>query len=204
MTEKTKIRYRYSEMKKKPEFYRPTESKETLTDQSQICSASIVEMAKKFGIDAIIAKAEKMEIDDRLKDKLYGHDYTKMFKSREELLNTKKRLNNLFENVPARIRKEIFNDSVEEFINAYTYNDETKLTQLNRLGLVSDTQLDNVKKYNQKIEKERIETETRAKFTEELKKQGETLYETFKKTGIINTNDIKNNTANNSNIQSDI
>lgn len=161
---------------------------EDKTDQSQLAGASIVEMAKKFGIDAIIAKAEQTYINENLQDKLYGHDLTSMYQSKEELLNVKKKLNNLFENIPARIRKEVFNDDPAEFLNAYTFNDETKLAELNKLGIVSDTQINQVKEYNQMKAKEKAEAKLREQFVNELQKQGDTLYENFKKTGNVTNN----------------
>ena len=137
----------YSQIGRKEGFSIKYED-EDMTDQSQLSSASIVEMAKRFGIDAIIAKAERtnIEADSLLAGKLYGHDFTQMFNSKEEMLNTKKKLNNLFENIPARMRKELFNDNPMEFVNAYVTNDEKKLTELSKVGLVSQTQLESVKK----------------------------------------------------------
>ena len=75
----------YSQIGKKEGFAIKYED-EDMTDQSQLSSASIVEMAKRFGIDAIIAKAERMNIeaDSLLAGKLYGHDFTQMFNSKEE------------------------------------------------------------------------------------------------------------------------
>lgn len=185
---------------KKPEFFTNIKNDNDMTDQSQIYSASITEMAKRFGIDAIIAKAKQTQIDQSVMDKLYGHDLTKLYTDRAELLNTKKKLNNLFENIPAIIRKQEFNDSVEEFINAYTYNDEKKLEKLNKLGIVSTTQLENVKEYN-KIQRERAQEElTRKKFTDYLESKGVDFYEEFKKTGSIGNSNLQNNTDSNKDI----
>ena len=49
---------RYSGQRRKEEFFTKQENKEDLTDQSQITTASISSMAKKFGIDVLIAKAQ--------------------------------------------------------------------------------------------------------------------------------------------------
>ena len=193
----------YSEIRKKEEFYKKHEG-EDMTDQSQLCGASIVEMAKKFGIEAIIAKAEATEIDDTLKDKLYGNDFTNMFKNKEDMLNTRKKIMNLFENIPARIRKEQFGDDVASFLNAYTTNDENKLGALNKIGIVSDTQLNSVKEYNKLQKQIRQENETRKRFTELLEQKGNILYENFKKFGDITKNNQINNTASNQDVQTSI
>lgn len=137
----------YSERRKKDEFYREGGG-ERKTRQDQLTSASITEMAKRFGIDAIESKANQTMADEKLQNVLYGNDYTQMFKSKEEMLNVKRNLNTLFERIPARIRKETFGDKVENFVNAYTENNEQTLTQLNNLGLVSKTQLEQVQNYN--------------------------------------------------------
>lgn len=192
-----RFKNRYSEQRQKDEFY--TECDQTqVTDQSQLCGASIVEMAKRFGIDAIIAKAEKTVLDnEKIQDQLYGHDYTKMFKSSDERLNVKNKLTNLFENIPARIRKEYFNDSIANFIDAYVTNDEKKLTQLNKLGIVSNSQLEKVVEFNINNMKEKQEAEIRKNFINALEKQKEGLYETYKTTGNI-TIDNNNDNAENS------
>lgn len=195
-----KFKNHYSQIGKKEEFKVKYDEKD-MTDQSQLCSASIVEMARKYGIDAIIAKAEQRNLEaGAIQDKLYGHDFTNMFKSREELLNTKKKLNNIFENIPARMRKEYFNDNPMEFINAYTSNDEKKLGKLAEIGLVSETQLNAVKTYN--ANKRAVETENanKARFIEQLEKQQGALYENFKKTGNITISNLENNTTPNTSI----
>lgn len=197
---------KYTKMKKKEEYFTIyDENAKDMTDQSQICSASIVEMAKKFGIDAIIAKAEQRNIDNnKILDQLYGNDYTKMFTTTENMLNVKKKLNNLFENIPARIRKEMFNDNVTEFIQAYTSNDEKKLKTLNEIGLVSDTQLNQVINYNKTKIKEAKENELRKAFTEKMNTLEKGLYENFKETGNININFSKNDTTNSTSVQKDL
>ncbi len=200
-----KFKNHYSQIGKK-EGFKIKYDAEDLTDQSQLSSASITEMAKRYGIDAIIAKAEQknVEANSALANKLYGNDYTQMFKSKEELLNTKKRLNNLFENIPARIRKEQFNDNPMEFINAYTCNDETKLGKLAEIGIVSKSQLESVKNYNKQIKLQKQEIETQKAFIKALEsKQGE-LYEKFKETGNININNIQNNQTDNTNVQKSV
>ena len=120
-----------------------------------------------------------------------------MHTSVEELLNTKKRINNLFEKIPAIIRKEEFNDNPMEFVNAYVTNDEKRLTQLNKLGIVSDTQLNQVKNYNQNLRKQKKEELTRKAFIEKLEQKKGALYEKFKETGEISINNSKDNTDNN-------
>lgn len=200
-----KFKNRYSGQGRKEEFFTKQENKEDLTDQSQISSASISSMAKKFGIDALIAKAQKMNIEnEKILDQLYGNDYTKMFTSRDELLNTKKKLNNLFEHLPAKMRKEVFNDNVMEFVNAYTTNDENKLTQLHKLGIVDEHQLNSVKSYNANIRAQKQEAETKARFIAELERNQGAIYENFKKTGNISINNMQNNTVNNENVQGNL
>lgn len=182
-----------------------SEEAEDMTDQSQIVSASIVEMAKRFGIDAIIAKAEQKIVDNqKVLDQLYGNDYTQLFTNKETMLNAKNKLGVIFEKIPARIRKEYFNDNVTEFVDAYTYNDERKLEQLNKLGIVSNTQLEEVKNYNKQIRLEKEEQAKRKQFIDKLsEKQGE-LYEKFKETGNIIINNDKINTSVNTNVQADL
>ncbi len=194
-----KFKDRYSEQKIKEEFY-TTPDKTEMTDQSQYASASIVEMAKKFGIDAIIAKAEQTQVNDAVKDQLYGHDFTNMFHSAEERLNVRNKLRNVFENVPARIRKSVFNDSIANFIDAYVTNDETKLTELNKIGLVSDTQLANVKQFNAEMNAAKKESETRKAFIEKLESEKGGMYETFKQTGNIVINNNQNGTSDSGNV----
>lgn len=190
----------YSTKEKKQEFQKIVEG-ESLTDQSQYASASIREMAKRFGIDAIMAKAEQMTATESLKDHLYGNDFTKMFKSKDELLNVKKRLRERFELIPARMRKTIFNDDIEEFVNAYTYNDINKLTELNKVGIISTTQLEQAIAYDNKLKETAKENALKTKFIAELEKQKEGLYDTYKKTGSINLGNNQSNTVNNPNIE---
>lgn len=187
----------YATIGKKEEFYTEQKDKESLTDQSQLANASLTEMAKKYGIDAMIAKAEQATIEaGKLQDILYGNDFTQMFKSREDLLNTKKRISNIFENIPARMRKELFNDDVKEFVHTYTGTDEKKLEALNKIGMISDTQLQAVKKYNANIKAEQLERETKDKFIQQLESMKEGLYEKFKESGALNSNDfIQSSTA---------
>lgn len=193
----------YSIIGRKDDFKIKYEEKD-MTDQSQLASASITEMAKRYGIDAIMARAEQMEVNEEVKNRLYGNDYTQMFNSREELLNTKKKLNNLFENIPARIRKEVFNDEPMEFVNAYTSNDENKLDKLQKIGIISESQMEQVRAYNQNKRQIELENKKRAEFISKLEqKQGE-MYETFKKTGDIAININQNSSANNSSVQNDI
>lgn len=184
----------YSERTTKEEFF-TTPDDTQMTDQSQVCQASIVEMAKKFGIDAIIAKAEQTQIDDNLKNQLYGHDFTNMFHSKEERLNVKNKLNNVFENIPARLRKELFQDSVANFVDAYVTNDEKKLTELNKIGLVSDTQLNQVKTFNENLAYAKKEAETQKAFAEKMNELKGGLYETFKTTGNISFDNNQNSSA---------
>ncbi len=194
---------KYSQMGRKEEFDLDY-SKEDMTDQSQAINGSITEMAKKYGIDAIIAKAEQMQVNDSIKDQLYGNDYTLMFNSTEELLNTKKRIKGLFESIPARIRKEVFNDDIAEFLNGYTTNDINKLKALNKIGIVSDTQIKNIEDYNKQKQQEINEQITKQKFIKELEaKQGD-IYEQFKKTGNISINFNTNNSGNSESVQNNI
>lgn len=162
-------------------------------------------MAKRFGIDAIIAKAEKTVIDSiSLQDKLYGNDFTKLFKSPEERLNVKRNLNRLFELIPARIRKNEFNDNVADFVNAYTTNDENKLKKLQDIGLISKTQLDQVKEYNTEMNKKKQEIKTKKAFLDKLEEIKGGLYENFAKTGNIDFNINQNNTSSDTNLQNNI
>lgn len=199
-----KFKNHYNQIGKKEGFKTKYEA-EDMTDQSQLSSASITEMAKRYGIDAIIAKANQRNIEaGQLQDKLYGNDYTQMFKSREELLNVKKKLNNVFENIPAIIRKEQFGDNVMNFINAYTSNDEVKLGKLAEIGLVSQTQLETVKAYNANKKAQAEESIKRQEFITQLEKQQGALYENFKTTGNINIGTNNNNTTNIPSVQGDL
>lgn len=194
-----KFKNHYETKKIKKEFFTKI-SKEDMTDQSQLASASIVEMAKRYGIDAILAKAEQTQVDQNVMDKLYGHDLTKLYTDKAEMLTMRNKLNNLFENIPARLRKNMFDDKVENFIHAYTSNDENKLEALSGIGLVSKTQLENVKEYNKIKREEAKEAIKRQEFTDMLKDKGVELYEQFKKTGNIINNNIQNNTTDNKNV----
>lgn len=197
--EKTKTKYKnyYGTIGRKEEFFTSYPNAEDKTDQSQLASASITEMAKRFGIEAIESKATRMYIEaGKLQDQLYGMDLTKLA-DKETMLNTKKKLNNLFNNIPAKMRKDMFHDSVEEFINSFTFNDEEKLTQLNKIGLVSKTQLENVKAYNNRVKMENAENAIKIKFAEAVEAQKGQLYETFKKTGNIISGNMDDNTKNN-------
>lgn len=207
MTTKIKFKDKYSSIGKKGDEFvtKYSENAEDMTDQSQVVSASIVEMAKRFGIDAIIAKAEQKVVENQaILDQLYGHDYTKMFTNKESMLNAKNKLNTIFEKLPARIRKEYFNDNVTEFVDAYTYNDERKLEQLNKLGIVSNTQLEEVKGYNKKIKLEKEEQIKKQQFIEKLSEQQGALYEKFKETGNIIFDNNKINTGVSKDVQTDI
>lgn len=192
----------YNNRKVKEEFFTKQENREELTDQSQITSASISAMAEKFGIDAVIAKAQQKNIEsETLKAQLYGNDFSQMFKSKEEMLNTKNKLNRLFEKLPARIRKEEFNDNVVNFVNAYTNGDEKKLESLNKLGIVSDKQLNYVKNMNETKQAEKNENIKRTEFITKLENMKAGLYENYKKTGTINIDIPKDITVNNNNLQ---
>lgn len=190
----------YNTIGRKEDFKRKITG-ESLTDQSQYVSASIREMAKRFGIEAIMAKAEQLSATESLKDNLYGNDFTQMFKSKDALLNTKKKLREQFEKIPARLRKTLFSDNVEEFVNAYTYNDTNKLKELNKVGIVSDTQLEQAIAYNKELETTRLENQTRNNFIKELEKKKEGLYAQFKETGTINIDINKSPTISNQNLQ---
>lgn len=184
------FRNRYSVLKeteKDRKQFKKELTDERLTDQSQLERASITEMAKKFGIDALMAKAEQNYINEDLQNKLYGIDYTKMFTSMDELLKTKKKLNRVFEQIPARIRKEEFHDNVAEFVTAYTSSDENRLERLNKYGIISDSQLNNVKTRNNNIRAEREEAAKKEEFIRKLEEQKAGLYEKFKTTGTIET-----------------
>lgn len=198
-----KFKNHYSQIGKKEEF-KVKYTAEDKTDQSQLCSASITEMAKRFGIDAIIAKAQQTTIDTNLQDKLYGNDYTQMFKSKEDLLNVKKKLNNVFENIPAILRKQLFNDNPMEFINAYTTNDEIKLGKLKEIGLVSETQFEQVKQFNAQRKAEKQENETRLAFINKLEKEQGAMYEQFKKTGNINYSSKQDNSVHTGDVQTGV
>lgn len=200
-----KFKNHYNQIGRKEEF-KISYDEPDMTDQSQLSSASITEMAKRYGIDAIMAKAQQRIVEENsaLAGKLYGNDYSNMFTSKEEMLNVKKKLNNVFENIPAIIRKEVFKDNPMEFINAYTTNDETKLEKLAEIGLVSQTQLENVKQYNANQRAIKAENETRKAFITELEKQQGALYETFKTSGNINLSINNDNTKNTTGLQGDL
>lgn len=194
----------YETRKIKKEFHRNPAKEKDLTRQDQLASASIVEMANRFGIDAIISKAKAIEVDQVVMDKLYGHDLTEMYQDKSQLLNVRNRLTTVFNNIPAGIRKEMFHDKPEEFVQAYMVNDEKKLEALQKVGIVSKTQLEKVKKYNQNLKMIEIENKKREQFTEQLKLKGDMLYENFKKTGDIMYSDSKNITDNIQNVQTNI
>lgn len=191
----------YETRKIKKEFQRNPAKEKDLTRQDQVVQASITEMANRYGIDAIIAKAKAKEVDQVVMDKLYGHDLTEMYQDKSQLLNVRNRLTNVFNNIPAGIRKEMFHDRPEEFVQAYMINDEKKLEALQKVGIVSKTQLEKVKKYNQNLKNIEIENKKRLEFTEQLKLKGDLLYENFKRTGDIIYNNNQNITDNNQNVQ---
>lgn len=166
---KTKFKNNYSERRKKNEFYREIEG-ESKTDQDQLAQASISIMAEKFGIDAIINKARQMEPDEYTKSQLYGRDLTKYLTNKDEVLNLKRDLNLVFETLPAMMRKQLFNDRVEEFVEAYSSSNIEKLEALKKYGLVHEQQLDNLKEYFNK-EKLMQEKAFEEKVQQELKKQ---------------------------------
>ena len=56
-----KFKNHYNQIGRKKDF-KIKYNAEDMTDQSQIASASICEMAKRYGIDAIIAKAKQTNI----------------------------------------------------------------------------------------------------------------------------------------------
>lgn len=201
MTKTTKkFKNYYDTIGIKPESHIKYKAKD-MTDQSQLASASISEMAKKFGIEALKSKAEKTYIDSlQLQNQLFGHDFTKMNQSKEELLNIKRKLTNMFNCIPAGMRKELFQDNIHKFLETYTSNDEVKLQKLVNVGLVSESQYNQVVTNNNKLKAEKIENEKRESFIKELEKQKEGIYETFKKTGNINFTDNQNNAADNPSI----
>lgn len=200
-----KFKNHYNQIGRKKDFTIKYEA-EDMTDQSQLTSASICEMAKRYGIDAIIAKAKQtnIEADSMLAGKLYGHDFTNMFNSKEEMLNVKKRIGNLFENIPAEIRKTIFKDNPINFINAYVTNDENKLEQLENIGIISKTQLEQVRNYNKNKKAIAEENINRERFIKELEKQQGAMYENFKKNGNINFNNMADVTTPSPSLQQSI
>lgn len=200
-TKKFKRQNYYQTIGNKPNFYRKIKDKEHKTNQDELERASISIMAEKYGIDAIMSKAEKMYIDNlSLQDELYGHDMCNMTSVKENLLNNKNKLKRLFERIPARIRKTIFNDNIGEFLNSYTSGDEKKLTELSKYGLVSEKQLDKLKTFKKEQEKIKLEEQNKIKFAELMKNKEQELYETFKKTGNISISNQSNNTTNNENV----
>lgn len=189
----------YCSRRKKPEFFTTPDTENDLTDQSQLANASIKEMAKKFGIEALenLARKQYLEEGSKLKDTLYGNDFTKLHTSKEELLNTKKKVAKLFEQVPAILRKELFHDNPIEFVNAYVSNDENKLSGLHKAGIISDTQINIVKEYNRNLRLQKEENIKKQEFITKLENQHGALYEQFKKTGDIIIPNPKDTSTNN-------
>lgn len=200
-TKKIKRKNYYETIGKKEEFWRKIEDKTHKTNQDELERASISVMAEKYGIEAIQRKAEQMYIEaGALQDKLFGHDLTNMNTVKEEILNTKNKLGEIFNLIPARLRKTLFNDNVGEFVNSYINGDEQKLTELSKHGLVSEKQLNKVKIAREQREAKRKEEETKIRFAELIKQKEGELYETFKKTGNIAISNQINNTDNNTNV----
>lgn len=186
------------ERRQRTEFWKKYENNQKVTDESQQSQASITEMAKKYGIEALEMKAMKTNIEaSELQNRLYGNDLTKSFNSREELLKTKMKLNKEFEKLPAVLRKQLFNDNVVEFVNAYTSEDLNKLEVMKNHGIISETQLNNVKTYINNKELARKEELNRKQFIDRLETMKEGLYENYKATGTITLNNLQGDTTNN-------
>lgn len=170
----------------------------SMTDQSQLVSASIVEMAKKYGIEAIISRAEQTKLEaGSTQSELYGIDLTNGFKSKEQMMGVGNKLKTLFERIPARIRKEHFNDQVGTFIEKFTSGEINTMTKLNEIGLISDTQLNGIKtKINEQNEIAK-EMERKNEFIKALETNKSTLYEVYKRTGKIELNTTNNNSSTN-------
>lgn len=151
MTTKIKFKNNYNQMKIKEEFFREIKG-ESRTDQDQLAQASITIMAEKFGIDAIINKAKMMEPDENTKLQLYGRDLTQFINNKADILNLKRDLTNVFERIPAAMRKEYFNDDVVNFVDAYSSGDVKRLEVLQKYGLIHENQVENVKNHYKKIE----------------------------------------------------
>lgn len=203
---KKKITFKnsYNTVGHKPEFGIKYKA-EDMTDQSQHASASISEMAKKYGIEALMSKANKQYVDSiALQDQFFGHDFTQMQQSKEDLLNVKKKVTNLFNNIPAAIRKTVFNDNIQNFLDTYTSNDVNKITALRNIGLVSDTQLNAVVNYNNKLKEEKLNNQKRKEFIAALEAQQGALYENFKNTGNIIINNNKDTATGNTVLQDNI
>lgn len=178
---------------------------ESLTDQSQHANASIREMAKKYGIDALMDKATRTYIDSlQVQEKFYGFDLSKNFNNTEDILNTKNKLNKLFELIPAGIRKTEFNDNPQSFVEAFTGKDSKKIEILNKYGIISDTQLNQHKAEMKRLAEIAIEDKTKTAFVEKLETMKEGLYEQFKKTGNINLPNIPNVSVDNQNVSSNV
>lgn len=178
---------------------------ESLTDQSQHANASIREMAKKYGIDALMDKATRTYIDSlKIQEQFYGFDLSKNFNSTEEILSTKNKLNKLFELIPAGIRKTEFNDNPQSFVEAFTGKDSKKIEILNKYGIISDTQLNQHKAEMQRLSEIAKENQTKNAFIQKLETLKEGLYEQFKQTGNINMPNMPNLPVGDKNISSNV
>lgn len=178
---------------------------ESMTDQSQHANASIREMAKKYGIDALMDKATRTYIDSiKVQDQFYGFDLSKNFNNTEDILSTKNKLNKLFELIPAGIRKTEFNDNPQAFVEAFTGKDSKKIEILNKYGIISDTQLNQHKAEIQRQAEIAKENQTKNAFIEKLETMKGGLYEQFKQTGDINMSNIPNIPVSSENISGNV
>lgn len=163
MTTKTTIEFEngYNSRKIKSEFFREI-SGESKTNQDHLAQASISIMAEKFGIDAIINKAKANEPSQYTQQQLFGVNLCNFISDNANLLNLKRDLSKVFEQVPAKIRKELFNDDVKEFVHSYSEGNINKLRELEKYGLVNGLQVDKLEQHYKDIENQKkIEFESK-------------------------------------------
>lgn len=156
-----KFKNTYTERRKKEEFYRKV-PKDSQTRQDQVYQASITLMAQKFGIDAIISKAQQDMAGQEFQNMVFGMDFANCLQDKESMLNTKIKLVRAFEQIPAKIRKEQFKDNVNNFVESYYTTDVEKLKILNKYGLIGEQQILKVQEYNQKIAEQEKQRRTQA------------------------------------------
>lgn len=188
----------YNTIGTKEEFKTKIAEMESLTNQDQLASASIVAMAEKYGIEAIIAKAKQQELEaGQTQSMLFGIDISQGFKSREQMLGVGQKLNTIFERIPAKIRKEIFNDKVGNFIDKYTNGDLKTAIEMEKIGLMSKKQVQSIQTKIEEIKRIENESRLRDEFIAKLETQKNNLFEAYKKTGTININQTNNNSSTN-------
>lgn len=175
---------------RKEQFWRTIKG-EHMTNQSEAIDGNVRLMAEKYGIETLMSEAERRTIEkESLQAELYGNDLTQKNMTKEAILESKKKLESMFNRIPARLRKEMFADDVTKFITKYTSQDLNELNELKKVGIISENQYEKVKQYNKEKENRIKEEQTKIRFAEEMKKAEGDLYENFKKNGtlVINKN----------------